>query len=101
MQDRLVQAQVGDQGLEPGGLPLQVLEALHLVGLHAAVLVAPAMIGGLGDAQGLTGLGDRLARGSVFGRRRAGAPPAGTGGAPRARWPRRGASRGPIAASPR
>jgi hypothetical protein len=72
----LVQGQLGDEALEAGVLGLQLFEALGLVGLEAAVLVAPAVEGLLADAElladldggqalgqvgfGLAGLGDHL-----------------------------------------
>src|SRR5207244_11543060 len=42
-------------------LALELLEPLGVVGLHPAVLVAPAVIRVLADLQGLGDLGDRLA----------------------------------------
>jgi len=54
---------VGDQALQGGVLALELLQPLGVVGLHPAVLVAPAMEGDLGDLQGLRDLGDRLALG--------------------------------------
>jgi hypothetical protein len=52
---------VGDQALECDVLLLELLQPLGVVGLHPAVLVAPAVEGDLGDLQGLRDLGGRLA----------------------------------------
>ncbi len=46
-----VEGLVGHDPLQPGVLALELLEALGVVGLHAAVLVAPAMEGRLGDLE--------------------------------------------------
>jgi hypothetical protein len=54
----LVQGQLGDEALEPGVLGLQLLEALGIVLLGAAVLVAPAVQGQLADAGILADLGN-------------------------------------------
>src|SRR5262245_2194751 len=43
LQDRLVQAQLRDQPLEPSVLLLQLLELTHLVGLKPGVLLLPAI----------------------------------------------------------
>jgi len=43
LQDRLVQAELRDQLLEPRVLLLQLLELAHLVGLHPRVLLLPAI----------------------------------------------------------
>src|SRR5579864_341212 len=57
LQDLLVESQIGHGLFEPAILFLQVLEALHVVGLHAAVLMAPAKVRLLGNAQLLTHVG--------------------------------------------
>ena len=46
-----VEGLVGHDALEPGVLALELLQALRVVGLHAAVLVPPAVIGLLGDLE--------------------------------------------------
>ena len=51
---------VGQQPLQPGVLLLQLLEPLGLVDLQAAVLLPPAVVRLLGDAELLADLGDRL-----------------------------------------
>jgi hypothetical protein len=61
--DRLVEGLVGHQLLEPGVFALQLLESPGVVGLHAAVLVAPAVECRLGDPQLLADGRDRLAGG--------------------------------------
>src|SRR5262249_8414086 len=60
-----VQGQVGDQALEAGVLGLPLLEALWLVLLESAVLVAPAVPGRLADAAALAELGDGQAPGPI------------------------------------
>src|SRR3546814_14955689 len=49
LQDQLVERQVGDRPPEPKILLLQILHAPRLVGLQTAILLAPAIIGLLGD----------------------------------------------------
>ena len=44
LQDGFVQLRLGQQPLEAGVLPLQLIEAPGLVQLQAAVLVAPAVL---------------------------------------------------------
>src|SRR5262249_45310099 len=61
----LVQGELGDQAFEAFVLDLQLLEAFGVVGLHAAVLLAPAVEGGLADGQLLADLSDRQARGQA------------------------------------
>jgi len=61
----LVQGQLGDEALEAGVLGLQLLEALGLVLLEAAVLVAPAVERLLTDAEALADLGEGQALGQV------------------------------------
>src|SRR5207245_535155 len=46
-----VEGLVGDQLLQSSVLTLEVLEAPHLLALHARVLCPPAVPGGLGDAE--------------------------------------------------
>ena len=52
---------IGDDALELRVLALELLQALGVVGLHPAVLVAPAVIRRLRDLQGLADLRDRAA----------------------------------------
>jgi len=54
---------VGNNPLEPDVLALEFLEVLGVVGLEATVLLAPPVIGLLGDLQVLGDLGDVLAFG--------------------------------------
>src|SRR5579885_2351747 len=61
----LVQGQLGGEALEAGVLRLQLLKPLGLVGLEAAVLVAPAVQGLLAGAEALADLGDAQALGQV------------------------------------
>src|SRR5262249_47222456 len=61
----LVEQGLGQQLLQPGVLAPQLLEPLGLVGLHAAVLVAPAVQGRLADGQPLADLGDGQPLGQV------------------------------------
>src|SRR3546814_12746254 len=49
LQDQLVERQVGDRPPEPKILLLQILHAPRMVGLQTAILLAPAIIGLLGD----------------------------------------------------
>src|SRR5262249_14970716 len=58
LEDGLVQLRLGQQPLQPRVLLLQVLEAAGLVELQAAVLLAPAIVRGLGDGEVLADLGD-------------------------------------------
>jgi hypothetical protein len=55
-----VQRLVGDDPLEALVLALKLPQALDVVGLHPAELVAPAVIGVLRDAELLRDLSDRL-----------------------------------------
>jgi hypothetical protein len=57
----LFQLRVGEQALARGVLPLEVLEPLGVVGLQPAELVAPAVVGLLGDRQLAADVGDVLA----------------------------------------
>src|SRR5262249_43953603 len=61
----LVQGQLGDETLEALGLDLQLLETLGVVGLHAAVLSAPAVERLLADGQLLADLADGQAGGQI------------------------------------
>src|SRR3972149_1118361 len=63
LQDLLVQGLFGHQLLEPCVLHLQLFESLGLVGLHAPVLVPPAVEGRLRHLQLLANLSDTLALG--------------------------------------
>jgi hypothetical protein len=65
LEQLLVQGQLGDEALQPGVLGLQLLEALGVVLLEAAVLVAPAVEGLLADAELLADLADGQALGEV------------------------------------
>ena len=56
LQDQLVQRQLGDGLPQPLILFLEPLEFLQLVGSHPAILLAPSVIGLLGDAH----LADRV-----------------------------------------
>src|SRR5918998_1013579 len=51
---------VGDDRLQPPILALKLLEALDVVGLHPTLLIAPAVIGVLRDAERPRDLRDRL-----------------------------------------
>lgn len=51
-----IQGLVGNDPLEPGVLLLQLLRPLGVIGLHAAVLVSPPVVGVFGDFQALTHL---------------------------------------------
>ena len=62
LEHRVVQRQVRHQLLEPGVFELELLEPLGFAGLHAAVLVPPAVEGGFADLQLLADLADRGAR---------------------------------------
>ncbi len=61
LQGSVVQGQVRHEALELGVFALKLLEPLHFRILHAAVLVAPAVIGLLGGYQPLGDLGRRQA----------------------------------------
>jgi hypothetical protein len=61
----LVQGQLGDETLEALVLGLQLLEALGVVGLHAAVLGAPTVERLLADGQLLAHLADGQAGGQI------------------------------------
>src|SRR3989304_2452761 len=63
LQDLLGQGLFGHQLLEPYVLDLQLFESLGLVGLHAPVLVPPAVEGRLRNLQLLANLSDTLALG--------------------------------------
>ncbi len=52
---------VGHDALEAGVLPLQLAQSLGVVGLHAAELVAPPVVGLLGDLEVAGHLGEVLA----------------------------------------
>jgi len=58
---RISSSLIGDQSLQRDVLALELLQPLGVVGLHTAVLVAPAVKGVLGDLQGLGDLGNALA----------------------------------------
>src|SRR6185369_2577650 len=62
-QDRLVQLRVRQQALEPRVLLFQLLETLGLVHLQPAVLLAPAVVGLIGDPDHLAHRRDRLTLG--------------------------------------
>ena len=60
-QDQLVHGQLGHHPLEASIPQLELLEALGLVDLEAAVRLAPAEVGMVSDADDLAGLVDRCA----------------------------------------
>src|SRR6516162_8661671 len=60
-ENRLIELRFGEQLLEAAILFFQLSESLCLLGLHAAVLVPPAMEGLLADFQRLADLAQRLA----------------------------------------
>ena len=64
-QYHVVQRQVGDDLLQPDVLPLQLLETAGLVEVQAAVLLAPAVVRLLADAELLGNLADRAAFGQL------------------------------------
>jgi hypothetical protein len=59
LEDRLVQAEIGNQFLQPGVLHLQLLQPLRLVHLHPAILAAPPIQGLFAHPNPPTGLGYR------------------------------------------
>jgi hypothetical protein len=61
LQGKVFELLVGDQALQLAVLFLELLQPLDVGGLHAAVLVSPAVKGLLGDLQGLCRLGHLLA----------------------------------------
>ena len=52
---------IGDDPLQPRVLTLKLAQALGVIGLHPAVLIAPAVIRRLRDLQSLANLSDRAA----------------------------------------
>ena len=50
-QDRLVELGISQKALQPGVLPLQVLQTLRLIHLHPAILFPPPVVGHLGDTK--------------------------------------------------
>ena len=50
LENGLVQLGFGDELLRAGVLPLELLQTLRLIGAHATVLLAPTVVGLLGDA---------------------------------------------------
>ena len=61
LEHRLVELGVSEQALEAVVLLLQLLEAFGLCGLHAAVKLLPAVVGGSRYIQGSAHIGDALA----------------------------------------
>src|ERR1700719_3162330 len=61
LQDQLVQCQVRHRAAQPGVLRFQVFEALYLVALQPAELLAPAVIRHLADTDRADSLGRALA----------------------------------------
>ena len=51
LEHRLVELGLGEESLEPSVLPLELLESLRVICLHAAVLLSPAVPGRLGDLE--------------------------------------------------
>src|SRR5215210_7934299 len=65
LEDAYVYRLIGDDLLQAGVLALQFLQALHRIGLHAAILVAPAVEGSLADAESSGNLGNRNPSGQL------------------------------------
>ncbi len=58
LENLVVGGEVRDRPLEPNVLDLKLLQSVGFPGLHAAVLVLPAIERGLADPDGLNGLGN-------------------------------------------
>ena len=63
LEHRLLQLRLRQKLFEPGVLLLQLGQSPGLLGLHAAVLLAPAVIGGLRHLDDAADVGDGLALG--------------------------------------
>ncbi len=61
LQDQIVQRLISHEAFQTRVLLLQLLEPTNLVDLHAAVFLAPAVVGLFADAELTGGLGDRFA----------------------------------------
>src|SRR5689334_622151 len=60
LEDQLVQGQLGDRPAQPAIFGLERLQAPDLVALEPAILLAPAVVGHLADADRAYGVGHAL-----------------------------------------